>query len=53
MHKHKQCKHEMRYCDTCDTAFCGICEKEWSVQTEATTRNICTTDGSNWVTYRG
>lgn len=32
MHEHKKpkpCKHELKFCDHCDTVYCEKCQNEW------------------------
>lgn len=28
-HEHKECGHDLRYCNKCDVVYCLSCNKEW------------------------
>lgn len=35
-HEHlKPCEHTVKYCATCDVAYCEACNKEWKSSTRA------------------
>ena len=44
--KHDHCEHEVKYCDKCDTAYCGKCNKEW-------TTDPCTLNHYPWYNDTG
>lgn len=57
MHTHNHCAHViMKYCSTCDLAYCESCGKEWQNNIYYTTPYITTTPiwtapNPNWYTY--
>lgn len=43
MHEHpspKICKHELQYCEKCDTVYCELCKKEWVKKPDTTFRDM-------------
>lgn len=48
MHEHKDCKHELKYCKVCDTAYCPKCGREWGKTVYVPTYYYINQYGSTW-----